>query len=89
MKGDDGYALSVVDAIKLFLKKIYIYRKLRNIKRAVVVVKRSACMPSTPTIQIQILRRLQFFCKKSYLKRVKINKKEAGVGPYKKVCYDV
>ena len=52
---------------------------------AVVVVKWSACSPSTPTIWVRIpLTSLIFFYKSLRLNRTKINKKEAVVGPFSK-----
>ena len=62
------------------------FKKL-NLPRAVVVVKWSACSPSTPTIHVCFPpKRLQFFLKILCLKRANINIKEAGVGPFKKTC---
>ena len=46
-----------------------------------VVVKWSACSPSTPTIRVQIPLKPTIFSVILYLKRTKINKKESGVGP--------
>ena len=57
-----------------------------NITRpwAVVVVMWSASSPSSPTIRVRILLKPKFFSMILCLKRTKINKKEAGVGPIKK-----
>ena len=49
---------------------------------AVAVVKWSACSPSTPTIRVRIPLTPTVFLYKLCLKRTKINKKEAGVGPF-------
>ena len=45
------------------------------------VVKWSACLPSTPTIRVRIPLKPKVFSIILCLKRTKINKKEAGVGP--------
>ena len=44
-----------------------------------VVVKGSTCLPSTPTIQVQIPLNSTVFCKNLDLKRTKINKKRPGL----------
>ena len=49
--------------------------------RIVVVVKWSACSPSTPKIRVCIPLKPTVFSVILCLKRTKINKKEAGVGP--------
>ena len=48
----------------------------------VVVVKWSACSPSTLTIRVQIPLKHTVFSAQFVVKRTKINKKEAGVGPF-------
>ena len=47
--------------------------------RVVMVVKQSACSPSTPTIRVRIMLQSTIFSVKLWLKRTKINKKEAGL----------
>ena len=54
---------------------------------AVVVVKWSACSPSTLTIQVWILLSSTVFLWKLYLKRTKINKKRPGLGHLKKIMF--
>ena len=51
---------------------------------AVVVVKWSACSPSTPTIRVRICWGLQFFCK-IVIEKNENKQKEAGVGPFLKI----
>ena len=51
---------------------------------AVVVVKWSARSPSTPTIRVRIPLTPTVFLYKLCLKKMKINKKKAGVGPFLK-----
>ena len=55
--------------------------------RIVVVVKWSACSPSTPKIRVCIPLKPTVFSVILCLKRTKINKKEAGVGPLLKNFY--
>ena len=55
--------------------------KLKYYRWAVVVVKWSACLPSSPTIRVRIPLKSIIFLEKLLLKRTKINKKESGVGP--------
>ena len=52
---------------------------------AVVVVKWSACSPSTPTIRVRILQKSTGFCTIC----VRKERKEAGVGPFKQINYIV
>ena len=57
-------------------------RNLTIVQLVVVVVKWSACSPSTPTIRVQIPLKHTVFSAQFVVKRTKINKKEAGVGPF-------
>ena len=50
--------------------------------RAVVVVKWSVCLPSIPTIQVQILLTPTFFSVNLFFKRPKINKKRHGLANF-------
>ena len=51
------------------------------------MVKWSACSPSTPTIRVPIPLMPTVFLYKLCLKRMKINKKEAGVAHFLKKNY--
>ena len=51
--------------------------------RAVVVVKWSACSPSTPTIRVRIPQKPSVFSVKCVLEKNKNKQKESGVGPLK------
>ena len=56
--------------------------------RAVVVVKWSACSPSTPTIRVQIPLKLRVFSVEFVFDRNENKQKEARVGPFfKKTWY--
>ena len=50
--------------------------------RAVVVVKWSACSPSTPTIRVQILLTSTVFSVKFVFEKTENKQKEAEVGPF-------
>ena len=54
----------------------------KSLPRAVVVVKWSACSPSTLAIQVRIPRKPKVFSVNLCMKTIKINKKEAGVVPF-------
>ena len=51
-----------------------------------MVVKRSACSPSTPMIQVQIPLTPTVFSAKFVFEKNKNKQKEAGVGPFIKNC---